>query len=277
MMMWQCASKLLPAFALLAAFSSCSTDSPGEHEPEAEWRVVEYVPAPGQFINEQAELHTHAEACRWAEERLAKGLSVSLGSFGGYIVVTPGRSFTALTVRGNSFVDDATGTGGSNEPGIVFVMADANGNGVPDDGPWRELPGSEPSRACTVSYRRPEGVREAVAWSTSEGESGRVAWLSYHRQDSYFPAWIDDDVLTFADARRIDSRVALDEATGQWVLPPYDYGYADNHGSDCVAPGEVAFVLDAPADFVKVQTAVLASAGHLGELSTEVTAFKVTE
>ena len=62
---------------------------------------------------------------------------VSLGGFGGYIVVGFDHSIQAsggyggydFSITGNQF-------SGSSEPGVVWVMPDENGNGEPDDGPW---------------------------------------------------------------------------------------------------------------------------------------------
>ena len=50
-------------------------------------RVYEYLPAPGQFINENHTTTTMAEACTYAEERINQTAYVSLGGFGGYIIV----------------------------------------------------------------------------------------------------------------------------------------------------------------------------------------------
>ena len=68
---------------------------------------------------------------------------VSLGGFGGYIVVGFDHSIDNsgdydLGILGNSF-------SGSSEPGIVWVMQDENGNGLPDD-TWYEL------AECLVEY-----------------------------------------------------------------------------------------------------------------------------
>ena len=55
-------------------------------------KVYEYTPAPGQFINEpkmgfDGKQTTAEAAARYAESRLSSGLDISLGGFGGYIVV----------------------------------------------------------------------------------------------------------------------------------------------------------------------------------------------
>ena len=93
--------------------------------------VYEFMPAPGQFIH-QINATTAAEACREAERRLANNRTVSLGAFGGYITVGFDHSVRNISgdydfaIAGNSFRT-------SNEPGIVRVMQDENGNGLPDD------------------------------------------------------------------------------------------------------------------------------------------------
>ena len=67
---------------------------PATPSSEASWtKVYEYTPAPGQFINELVSggftgAETTPEAAvAYAEERLRKGTWVSLGGWGGYIVV----------------------------------------------------------------------------------------------------------------------------------------------------------------------------------------------
>ena len=88
-----------------------------------------------------------AEACAYAEERLRSEAYVSLGGFGGYVVVGFDHSIDNKVgeydfgITGNSFA-------GSSEPGIVWVMQDENGNGLPDD-TWYELKGSETGKPET--------------------------------------------------------------------------------------------------------------------------------
>ena len=108
-------------------------------------RVYEYTPAPGQFINElktggfDGSQTTEESAVTYAEQRLNANNWVSLGGFGGYIVVGFDHSidntgYYDFAVVGNSF-------SGSSEPGIVWVMQDENGDGLPNDN-WYELRGS---------------------------------------------------------------------------------------------------------------------------------------
>lgn len=261
----------------------------------ADWtKVFDYTPAPGQFINElktggfNGEQTTAAAAVAYAEARMSEDKWVSLGGFGGYIVVGFDHSIDAVegfdfAVKGNAFAE-------SNEPGIVWVMQDENGDGLPND-TWYELRGSESGVATTirdyaVTYYRPSGAAMPVAWSDNRGGSGEIDYLAqYHTQDFYYPLWIAEESYTLRgtllEARNYDR-----SGNGSmWIQPPYDWGYADNRGtsdgleaSPQVTLFDVANAMDDAGDavalkfidFVKVQCAVNAKSGWLGELSTEV-------
>ena len=124
-------------------------------------KVYEFLPAPGQFVNENYTVTTMAEACTYAEERINQTAYVSLGGFGGYIIVGFDHSIVNdgdynIAVTGNAF-------DGSSEPGIVWVMQDENGDGLPND-TWYELRGSEYGKAETwqdyaVTYHKPTGIQ----------------------------------------------------------------------------------------------------------------------
>lgn len=265
-------------------------------------RVFEYTPAPGQFIGETVvggmtgEETTPEAAAQWAEKRLESHQYVSLGSFGGYIVVGFDHSILAntngydLAVEGNPFLSTQ---GGSNEPGIVYVMQDTNGNGLPDD-TWYELKGSETDKSGTrrdysVTYFRPGSDNSPVQWVDCDGKSGTIDYLAmFHKQPSYYPQWIESDSYTLSGTL-LASRNVHDSETGFWNNAAYAWGYADNFGEDILDPNttdaesrtngfRIANAIDAAAnpvklpfiDFVKVQTGVLAKSGPLGEVSTEV-------
>lgn len=268
-------------------------------------KVYKWMPAPGQFINETAadgtpwSITSESEAIQWAMSRLDNGLFVSLGGFGGYIVVgfdhsvDAGKNDYDFGIAGNSYYVENTAAGGSNEPGIVYVMQDSNGNGLPDD-TWYELRGSEYDRSTTrhnysVTYSRPSAVAADVPWVDSDGTHGSVPYVeAFHRQDSYYPMWIKDDAYTLAGTC-LAPRNEQQNDQGYWTNRPYPSGYADNMGSDNAAVGSfrqcnrfrIADAVDSkgqPAglryiDFIKVQTAVNASSGWLGEISTEVLGF----
>lgn len=256
-------------------------------------RVYEFLPAPGQFVNEGYTVTTMAEACAYAEERLRIEAYVSLGGFGGYVVVGFDHSIDNKAgeydfgITGNSFA-------GSSEPGIVWVMQDENGNGLPDD-TWYELKGSETgkpetSQGYAVTYYRPKAPKMDVQWTDSRGKSGCVDYMAaYHHQDYYYPAWVKENSYTLRGTC-LGLRNTQSGETGFWYNGEYDWGYADNFGNDRLsqddnhdaAPNSNYFKIEnavypdgSPVDlkyidFVKVQCGVNGKSGWLGEISTEV-------
>lgn len=263
-------------------------------------RVIEYVPAPGQFINSamvgfDGSEDSDAAAVRYADRRLhsedktQRGM-ISLGGFGGYVVVGFDHSIQAaggyegydFSIAGNQF-------SGSSEPGVVWVMPDIDGNGKPDDGEWYELRGAydtESQRGYSVTYFRPQNASDPVAWRDSAGQEGEIARIAAHEQD-YFPVWIAGESYTLSGTLLPDKSGTL--PSGRFTTGDYGWGYADNWGDDMVeSPRQKNFfrISDAvnsegePAglqyiDFVKVQTGVNIQGGAgVGELSTEVSAFR---
>lgn len=253
--------------------------------------VVEYIPAPGQFIGDlktsgfTGEELTMEAAISYAEERLRQGNWVSLGAFGGYLIAgfdhsVENREGGDIAIRGNSF-------DGSSEPGIVWVMQDENGNGKADD-TWYELRGSEWGKKETildyaVTYYRPSGAGMAVQWEDNIGNSGTVDYLkSFHTQDYYYPTWVAEDSYTLRGTRLEARNYDASGNGSMWVQPAYDWGYVDNNSStdclDAVNSLDISNAVDCTGesvelgfiDFIKIQCAVQAKSGWLGELSTEV-------
>lgn len=279
---------------------------------KADWnKVYEYTPAPGQFINEtktggfDGSQTTPEAAIAYAESRMSEVDRdgnpypnwVSLGGFGGYIVVGFDHSIDNsgdydIGILGNSF-------SGSSEPGIVWVMQDENGNGLPDD-TWYELAGSETGKAETiqnyaVTYYRPSGTMMPVLWIDNLGNSGEIDYLTqFHRQDYYYPLWIESDSYTLTGTCLAPRNYDASGNGSYWVNAEYDWGYVDNFSSIDRLTGDENATADANAnhfkisnaidfecqpihldyiDFVKVQVGVNAKSGWLGELSTEVCGF----
>jgi hypothetical protein len=247
--------------------------------------VVEYLPAPGQFVNEGYTATTMAEACAYAQNRLDNRYFVSLGGFGGYIVVKFSEPISNsgdfdFGIYGNCFAT-------SSEPGVVWVSQDANGNGLADD-EWYELCGSESEKATTkhnhsITYSRTDDDRK-IAWRDSEGKSGIIECNSAHLQN-YFPAWVTTNEYTLAGTLLPDNAV-WSEINQEWQLMPFEWGYADNYSaidrhsnranmfriSDArTLDGEEANL--SHIDFVKVQSAINAVHSPIGETSTEVVGF----
>ena len=275
-------------FALLLAMSSCNISEDivsDEASQSGEYEVVEFLPAPGQFVNEGYTATTMAEACAYAQGRFEERLFVSLGGFGGYIVVkfkTPIANSDNFNfgIYSNSFST-------SSEPGIVWVAQDANGNGVADD-EWFELCGSESGKETTVqnysvTYSRTDDETK-IAWRDSEGVSGIIERNNAHKQE-YFPAWVEGDESTLSGTLLPDNGV-WSEINQEWQLLPFEWGYADNYSAidsygrggnlfrisyASTAEGEVANL--SHIDFVNVQSATNAVHSAIGESSTEVSGF----
>ncbi len=296
----------------IAVYEEGAFYRPQSGASKADWnRVYEYTPAPGQFINEtktggfDGSQTTPEAAIAYAEKRMSEVDRegnpypnwVSLGGFGGYIVVGFDHSIDNsgdydLGILGNSF-------SGSSEPGIVWVMQDENGNGLPDD-TWYELAGSETGKAETIqnysiTYYRPSGAKMPVQWVDNLGNSGEIDYLTqFHRQDYYYPLWIEADSYTLTGTCLAPRNYDASGNGSYWVNAEYDWGYADNFSSiDRLTEGENA-AADANAnhfkisnaidfecqpihleyiDFVKVQVGVNTKSGWLGEVSTEVFGF----
>ena len=221
----------------------------------------------------------------YATARLGKGSYVSLGGWGGYIVV--GFDHSIVDGEGCDLIVKGNMHEGSSEAGIVWLSQDTNGNGLPDD-EWYELRGSEWDAPTTwrdyaVTYYAPAADEMDILWRDNRGEQGRIARVDAHLQPSYYPAWADKESLTLYGTR-LESRTTQDAVTGNYVNAPFAWGYADNIGSDVCADDDQsnafdianAMTADGSAaklqyiDFVKIQSAINTTAGHLGELSTEV-------
>jgi len=236
---------------------------------------------------------------KYAEEQLKDTdlCLISLGAYGGYITVgfdhtvpnVPGEY--DLKIYGNAYYDmfgTLTGAlGGSAEPGIVLVSKDTNGNGLADD-EWYELAGSEynspaTTKNYTITYYRPSSPKEDVKWTDNKGNEGYVYRNDYHTTNSYYPAWIKEDQITFHGSRLKDNTVnePHENMPEHWVGYCYAWGYADNHPNGeeqckfkidwAVDKNGNPVVLDG-IDFVRIYTAVNQNSGWMGEISTELQA-----
>ncbi len=289
------------AFLLLlaTACNSSETITTSRIEEPAS-KVLEYTPAPGQFINNpmagfsaDAPVTTPEAAIAYARARLALGGEpdsaaetvaygfVSLGGWGGYIVLgfdqpVPNTGDYDLYVTGNSF-------DGSSEPGIVWVAQDANGDGSHVGETWYELKGSEYANPATrFGYEATYTALDdgTASWVDNLGGSGSID-RTIHNQ-SYIPAWVQP--LTYSGTRLPDN-VSVNPENGVYVMSAFAWGYADNASAIDRAGMKnrfkIANAVDAegnPAnlpqiDFIKIQTGVNCKAGgNVGEISTEVCA-----
>ena len=264
--------------------------------------VMEYKPAPGQFINSMP------WACPVSASSLVGGASgsLSLGAFGGYVIF---RFEEAVeNHKDNPYGIDFTIFGNPtrewSEPGVVRVMKDLNENGLPDD-TWYELAGSDYYFSSTqldfqVTYSNPGGKEAAdVPWSDLFGNKGKIRANSAHTQPYYplidsFPdvpadsytlggtliqGAVDVDHPPFITSRRrafgyADNQV---RGSGSFLAPDNPYTLeVENSGGDAfdiswAVDGNGCFVDLDSIHFVKVQNGLLHEGGWLGEISTELT------
>lgn len=213
--------------------------------------------------------------------------------------------------------------GGSCEPGIIMVAYDKNQNGVPDEDEWYEIKGSsnfsakdEPwydiavgngndvrvFRDYEITYHKPlkedpehEGdpsdpsdyatIQKYIKWEDNQNNSGYKVKNIFYSQ-SYYPAWVSDDKLTFKGIRLPENGInegqfvpGINDADIYFVLYGFRYGYVDNypnvHENSAI---DIDWAIDKDGnkanlpgiDFVKIYNGVNQENGWLGESSTEV-------
>ena len=244
---------------LLMAIASVRVEAQTQHV-----KVVEFVPAPGQFVNvlpksDENGSSSSLRMCEACTELLNNNGLVSLGALGGYITVCfdhpvqNGRG-SDLRIGGNAFYSpsapllDNGARGGFIEPGIVYVGVGSN----LETCQWYELAGSEYYTSevhdFRITYYRPsaeEGdaslngssMDEYVRWHCSWTESGGVkrdscGWHyknSFHKQ-TYWPVWMNADSLTFLSGRLPNNGVDISGNGTNWITyryAPDSYGYVD--------------------------------------------------
>lgn len=265
--------------------------------------VIDYQPAPGQFINKLPNYDdgdTKEEMVSKAFLALTEGGGISLGAFGGSVTFkfdhtimnTDGANFKVL---GNAFMTNAAENRGNSEPGIIMVAWDKNGNGIPDEDEWYEIVGSAHDQSTTiqdykVTYFQPdpdkepvpgEGLvvdKEYIKWKDNQGEEGYLPKIGMHQQN-YFPNWLSQDSLTFKGTRIAGTFEDVNGDGSYYEGTILDYGYADNAPNDDErtevdidwAVDQTGEPVELPGiDFIKIYTGVLQEIGALGEVSTEV-------
>ncbi len=234
-------------------------------------KVLDFMPAVGQFTNQLPEY----EEGDTQETMNAKVLEmignnnkgkISLGGFGGYVVVgfdhtienkAGLRDFRVLgnASYSNANPDQNAPEGGNCEPGVIMVAYDKNKNGVPDDDEWYEIAGSsheDPAlepwyekarkngndvnlyRNYEITYYRPEKepanadeMKQYIRWEDNQGNSGYKVKNTFHRQP-YFPQWFNGDKLTFKGTCLPQNGIDESGKGNYFVLYKYRYGYADN-------------------------------------------------
>ena len=270
--------------------------------------VLEYVPAPSQYMN----------AAPWSTPSSPASIiggvngSLSLGGFGGYVVFRfeeavenhPYHPYGVdFTIFGNPLPNWS-------EPGIVSVMKDVNGNGLPDD-TWYELAGSDHNfsstvREYSVTYENP-GADSAtdIPWSDNLGNYGTIEANSFYGQPYYpmqdsFPdinqerytlsgtmirSTVDTNFATtiFSQKRAFGYVDNQFRGAKPYTVPDNPYTPAvENAGGDAF---DISWAVDAEGNyvaldrvhFIRVHCAVNDGAGWLGQISTEITGAVLVE
>ena len=275
--------KLFYPIILLGAITlvSCGDDSP-EMEPVRPTeplefvspyitKVIDFMPAVGQFTNSMP-LYEAGDTQETMNAKVLEAIGnnkrglISLGGFGGYVVVgfdhtiqnVPGKK--DFRVLGNAFYaannpDANAPTGGSCEPGVIMVAHDKNQNGRPDEDEWFEIAGSshidatkEPWYAKAVAagndvktyfdyeitYYRPakepsslEEMKQYIRWEDNQGNNGYKGKNTYHNQ-CYFPKWVKGDKISFKGTRLPQNAIDESGNGSNYVLYKFLFGYADN-------------------------------------------------
>ena len=313
----------MSAACVAAAFFSASILCAASAATHAS-RVIEYRPGPGQFLNLDLTLNPGAAlgSPESSTDLTDEGV-VSLGAFGGYIILgfdapvtnDPHNPYGVdFTISGNT-VDDSRGHS-SCEPAAVMVMKDSNGNGIPDDGEWYELAGSDywfdsTRRHTAITYTNPLYTNaHPITWTASSlgnGDrlSGALLTVGAHTQPYYPDPFTYPDTPTGAltlDGTMIKGSADRRNPNGVYSYRSPAFGYADSHTNNPtpssprnpyyaderggVADGfDISWAVDREGrhvdldriDFIKIYTASAANLGWLGESSAEIDAVTVTE
>lgn len=303
-----------------------SVQQPEKNQSAFTAKVFDYLPAPGQFVNELPK-YEKGDTYETILAKVNKTIVgeetsfITLGGWGGYVVLGFDHTITNVAgrrdfrVEGNAFGANSNPRpnppfGGSCEPGIIMVAYDKNKNGKPDEDEWYEIKGSgstspenEPwytaaitAKVDTRTFRNhemtyyrptnetpgtPEGVasiKNYIQWTNNQGEQGYKIKNTFHSQ-SYYPAWVKDDKLTFKGIRLAQNGMDESGQGSYFVLYAFSYGYADNFpNNDDRAGIDIDWAVDKNGnkvnlpgiDFIKVYTGVDQENGWLGENSTEV-------
>jgi hypothetical protein len=225
----------------------------------------DYSPAPGELLGVQPPIDfsdfATEETVRQKSEDKLRGKDLleggkyegwSLGDGGGYVIfgfdhsVEKRATGGELYIKGNAPTPSPTQSG-DDEPGVVWVMQDSNGNGKPDD-VWYELRGEAYSQNYNIhryalTWFRPyiKGGTSHGSWVDNRGKSGT-------HYSANFPFSVKGASVTFAL-----SYLEYDDLD-------YSVGYVDIYKCDTFNIADAVQADGTPinltyVDFVKVQSA----------------------
>jgi hypothetical protein len=212
----------------------------------------------------------------------------SLGGWGGYIIA--GFDHSVKNVSGADFAI-FTQPGPASEPAIVFVMNDTNGDGIPNDGEWAEIKGSEYNNAETihdykVTYYKPAGNGN-VSWKDNKGGSGELVPV-FDSSSWWWSGYGNKPEVVFTGVRLPDAykNISTLADTENWTVRSglFSFGYGECYNNLDYNNSLKANIFDisnavdnggnktnlSGITFIKVQSGVFQIAGWLNEISTEV-------
>jgi len=249
-------------------------------------KVFEYQYGPGQHATL---IPADTKGVDFIGEPWKNGKSfTALGGWGGYVIA--GFDHAVNNANGPDIALFAQPSV-SSEPGVVYVMADTNGDGLPNDGPWLELKGSEYNNTETihnyqVTYFKPVAGGN-VTWKDNKGKSGML--VPEFGSDSWWWAGYGDQTsISFSGERLPDAYVntSVNPTVALWMPRAglFKYGYAECYDNQDYNTTLKANFLDissavnadgvpvnlASIRFIKVQSSVFQIAGWLNEVSTEI-------
>ena len=270
-----------------------------QHIPFAT-RVIEYKPAPGQFINDPA-TGTPAVSAGILNE---PGDALSLGGYGGYVIL--GFDHRIINDPANPYGVDFTVFGNpmssNSEQGIIRVMRDDNNNHIPDD-IWYEIMGSDHfgslKKNYEITYYNTGTSTSDLPWKDNQGNQGYILKNNFHTQPYYplnslFPE-INKDSFSFK-GNLLSPRI--EKIKGVFVSHSSAFGYADNTpvnaGNNYFSPDnpytlnliegsggdaiDISWAADTSGqyvdldgiDFIMIYSGINANLSWLGEISTEI-------
>ncbi|MEI6274888.1 MAG: hypothetical protein WCP08_02810 [Prolixibacteraceae bacterium] len=212
----------------------------------------------------------------------------SLGGWGGYI--TAGFDHSVINANGPD-IAVYTQPSVSSEPGVIYVMEDLNHDGLPNDGAWMEIKGSEYKNAETihnyqVTYYKPASSGN-ITWKDNQGKSGTLL-PGFAAESWWWSGYGDLLSITFNGERLPDAytNTSKDPNIELWMTRAglFRFGYAECYSNEDYNSALKANFIDissavdvagnpanlAKVDFIKVQSSVFQIAGWLNEISTEI-------
>lgn len=206
--------------------------------PDYPTDVVNYLPAPGQFVNQEAYCNA------LATKAVTNGNMVTLGAYGGSIIYhfkdgiknDPKNPYGIdFIVYGNAFTnDDGTSCLGAAEPAAVMVSSD----GVH----WAELAGSlfydgKTKHNNKVKYTNADpsfskGAKD-VEWVRNDKAEGKILANSHHSQPYYPNPSIYDKYNADKFKNTSYNSNSMTVEGWSWISdkPAPRYGYGDTHAN----------------------------------------------